>query len=91
MIYIYKTTFVTLYLTIPYISQQNGCTERKHKHILDIVRTLFTFTSIPKQLWGEAALTAVYTINRILSQTIHNKIHFEILYGKSLFTLYSIF
>jgi hypothetical protein len=44
-------------------SQQNGQAERKLHHILDTVRALINAASTPVSLWGEAALTAVYTIN----------------------------
>uniref|UniRef100_A0A2N9HB81 Integrase catalytic domain-containing protein n=1 Tax=Fagus sylvatica TaxID=28930 RepID=A0A2N9HB81_FAGSY len=66
----------------PYTSQQNGRAECKLRHILDVVRTLLIFASIPERFWGEAALTAVYTINRIPSPTTHKKSPFELLYDK---------
>ncbi|KAA8517060.1 hypothetical protein F0562_017122 [Nyssa sinensis] len=65
----------------PYTSQQNGRAERKHRHILDTVRALLISASIPERFWGEAALTAVYTINRVPSPTIQNKTPFELLHG----------
>ena len=43
------------------------------------------FSYLPLSLsvyWGEATLTAVYTINRIPSPTIHKKSPFELLYDK---------
>ena len=67
----------------PYTSQQNGHAKRKHRHILDVVRTLLISASLPKRFWGEAALTTVYTINRIPSLTTHNKSPFELLYGQT--------
>ena len=67
----------------PYTSQQNGRAERKHCHILDVVRTLLISASLLECFWGEAALTAVYTINRIPSPTTHNKCPFELLYGQT--------
>ena len=33
----------------PYTSQQNGCAERKHRHILDVVRTLLISASLPER------------------------------------------
>jgi hypothetical protein len=68
----------------PYTSQQNGRAERKFRHILDVVRTLLISASVPEHFWGEAALTAVYTINRIPSPTTHKKSPFELLYDKLL-------
>ena len=43
----------------PGTSQQNGRAERKHRHILDTVRTLLISSGCPERFWGEAALTAV--------------------------------
>jgi transposase InsO family protein len=43
----------------PNTSQQNGRAERKHRHILDTVRALLLFASIPEYFCGEAALTAI--------------------------------
>ena len=65
----------------PYTSQQNGRVERKYRHIFDVVRTLLIFASLPERFWSEAALIAVYTINRIPSPTTDDKLPFELLYG----------
>jgi hypothetical protein len=65
----------------PGTSQQNGRAERKHRHILDTVRALLLFASIPEHFWGEAALIAIYTINRVPSPTTFNKSPYELLYG----------
>ena len=66
----------------PYNSQQNGRVECKLRHILNVVRTLLTSASIPERFWDEVSLTAVYTINRLLSPTTHKKSPFELLYDK---------
>ena len=57
----------------PHTSQQNGRAERKHRHILDSVRAQLLSTSCPEKIWGEAALTSVYVINRIPSHVIHSQ------------------
>uniref|UniRef100_A0A2N9J0X6 Integrase catalytic domain-containing protein n=1 Tax=Fagus sylvatica TaxID=28930 RepID=A0A2N9J0X6_FAGSY len=62
-------------------SQQNGRAERKHRHILDSVRAFLISASCPECFWGEAALTAVYTINRLPSSALQNVTPFECLYG----------
>uniref|UniRef100_A0A2N9IB76 Integrase catalytic domain-containing protein n=1 Tax=Fagus sylvatica TaxID=28930 RepID=A0A2N9IB76_FAGSY len=62
-------------------SQQNGRAERKYCHILDSVRAFLIFASCPERFWGEAALTAVYTINRLPSSALQNVTPFEHLYG----------
>ena len=50
--------------TCPYTSQQNGVAERKHRHLLDMVRTLLLAMRVPQYLWYEAVLTATYLVNR---------------------------
>uniref|UniRef100_A0A2N9IYW1 Integrase catalytic domain-containing protein n=1 Tax=Fagus sylvatica TaxID=28930 RepID=A0A2N9IYW1_FAGSY len=62
-------------------SQQNGRAERKLRHILDTVRALTNAASTPASFWGEAALTAVYTINRCPSPVVQNTTPYERLFG----------
>uniref|UniRef100_A0A2N9HTM0 Integrase catalytic domain-containing protein n=1 Tax=Fagus sylvatica TaxID=28930 RepID=A0A2N9HTM0_FAGSY len=74
----YGTIFHTLCADT---SQQNGRAERKLRHILDTVRALTNAASTPVSFWGEAALTAVYTINRCPSPVIQNTTPYERLFG----------
>ena len=78
LLYSYGTVH---YLTCPNTSQQNGRAERKFRHILDTVRALLLSTKVPALFWGEAALNAVHTINRIPSTVIHNQTPYEHLFG----------
>ena len=57
--------------------------ERKLRHILDIVHATTIATSTPSQFWGEAALTAVYTINRCPFPIIHNQTPYDLLFRSS--------
>jgi hypothetical protein len=52
-------------------------------YILDTVRGLLISASLSERFWGEAALTAVYTINRVPSPTIHNQTPYERLYDST--------
>ena len=56
------------HLSCPGTSQQNGRAEHKLRHILDIVPALLLSTYLPTLFWGEATLTAVYTIMSTLLQ-----------------------
>jgi hypothetical protein len=67
----------------PSTSQQNGRAERKHRHILDTTRALLLSSSCLEKFWGEAALTAVYTINCVPTPVINNQTPYERLYGTS--------
>lgn len=52
-------------LSCPYTPKQNGAAERKHRHIVELARTLLGASKVPFQFWVDAFLTAVYLINRL--------------------------
>ena len=49
--------------TCPYTSQQNGVAERKHRHLLDMVRTMLVGMNVLMYLWSDDVLTATFLIN----------------------------
>ncbi|CAH9146225.1 unnamed protein product [Cuscuta epithymum] len=65
-----------------YTPQQNGRAERKHRHILEVARTLRFHANLPIEFWGECVLAAGYLINRLPSPVIENKSPYEMLYKK---------
>ena len=67
-------------LTYPGTTQQNGRAERKLRHILDTVCALLLSTKVPAPFWGETALHAIHTINRIPSPVIQNQTLYERLF-----------
>ena len=69
------------HLTCPGISQQNGRAERKLPHILDTVRALLLSAKVLTPFWGEVALHAVHSINRVSSSVIHNQTLYERFFG----------
>lgn len=49
----------------PYVPQQNGRAERKHRHLLEVSRALRFQANVPKTFWGECILTTTYLINKL--------------------------
>jgi transposase InsO family protein len=59
-------------LTCPYTSEQNGISERKHRHITETGLTLLAQSKLPPIYWVDAFLTAVYLINRMPTPVLEN-------------------
>ena len=60
--------------------QQNFVVERKHQHILNVIRSLISQSKIPKVFWNYAISHFVYLINRLPCHIIQNKSPYEMLY-----------
>lgn len=43
-----------------YTLQQNGAVEIKHKHLLNVARSLLFQYGLPLNFWGEAVVTKVF-------------------------------
>ena len=78
----YKEKGIQIQTTIAYSPQQNGVAERFNRTLCEKVRAMLFESGVPKRLWNEAALTAVYLINRSPTKAISkNKTPAEIWYG----------
>ena len=53
--------------------QQNGVSERKNRHLLEVAKSLLLSMRVPNHFWGEAVLTAVHLINRQPSRVLQFK------------------
>jgi len=61
-------------------SQQNGVAESKHRHILDVDRTMMIHMSVPKYLWLDVVLSVCHLINRMPSSVLDKISSFSCLY-----------
>jgi hypothetical protein len=69
-------------LNIPYSSAQNGVAERMNRTIKDKTGCMLRGSNLKKTFWIEAALKAVYLINRSPTKAIEgNKVPAEVWYG----------
>jgi hypothetical protein len=64
--------------------EQNAVVERKHRHIMNVIRALMFQGNLPKSFWCYAATHAVFLINRLPSKVINNKSPFETLHSQLL-------
>jgi hypothetical protein len=64
----------------PYTPEQNGAAEIINRVILNKVRALLFNSNLPKFIWGEAMLTAVYLYNRTPNSSIEFKTPYYLKY-----------
>ena len=48
----------------PGTPQHNGVSEHHNRTLLDMVRSMMSFTDLPLLFWGYALETAAFTLNR---------------------------
>jgi hypothetical protein len=58
-------------VSYPHAHQQNGSTERKHRHIVEVGLALLANASMPLKFWDEAFLTSIFLINLLPSKVIN--------------------
>lgn len=70
------------WLSCPITSEQNGCVERKHRHVVELGLSMMSLASLPFKYWTCAFHTAAYLINRLPTVIYSYKFPFELLYNK---------
>ena len=63
---------ISHYTTAPHTPQQNGMSERRHRHLVETGLTLLTDARMPLSYWPYAFQTVAYLINRMLTATLNN-------------------
>jgi hypothetical protein len=67
-------------VSCPHTHQQQGCIERKHRHIVETGLSLLSHAHMPLRYWDDAFQTACYLINRLPTQNLQHKSPFEKLF-----------
>ena len=67
----------------PYTRSQNGCAERKHRHVTEMGLALLFPSRVSTYYWVDAFSTMTYIINRLPTQLLAGLSPFEILHGKA--------
>ena len=59
----------------------NGISERRNRTLLDMVRSMMSFTDLPLFLWRHALQSAIFILNRVPSKSVYS-MPYEIWHGK---------
>lgn len=70
-------------LVMPYTPEQNGCSERENRTIVEMARAMMhAHEELPQKLWAELVNTATYILNRTGPTTVKHKSPYELWFGK---------
>lgn len=70
-------------LIMPYTPEQNGCSERENRTLVESARAMMhAHEEIPQNLWAEMVNTAVYILNRTGPTLIEHKSPYELWLNK---------
>ena len=57
-------------MTAPGTLQQNGITEKRNRILLEMVRSMMSYSTLPISFWGYALNTTVYLLNLVSSKSV---------------------
>ena len=61
---------ITSQLTAPGTPQQNGVAERRNRTLMEMVRSMMSYSDLPDSFWGYALETAAYILNLVPSKSV---------------------
>ena len=59
-------------LTAPGTPQQNGVAERRNRTLLEMVRSMMSYSTLPVSFWGYALKIAMHILNLVPSKSVPN-------------------
>jgi hypothetical protein len=71
---------ISHHVSCPHAHQQNGSTEQKRRHIVDVGLSLLAQASMPLKFWDDAFCAIVYLINRTPCKVIQYETPLERLF-----------
>jgi hypothetical protein len=72
--FLQENGIVTQY-SMPGDPQQNGVAERRNRTLMDMVRSMLSYSMLPISLWMEALKTAVHILNQVPSKSVPRKLY----------------
>ena len=68
---LYRMGFYLSCLHLGFLTpQQNGLAERRNRTLLDMTRSMMSYSELPVFLWGYALETATYILNHVPSISV---------------------
>jgi transposase InsO family protein len=67
--FLQETGIVAQY-SMPGEPRQNGVAERRNRTLMDMVRSMMSYSTLPLGLWIEAFKTAIHILNRVPSKSV---------------------
>ena len=61
---------ITSQLSTLGMQQQNGVVERRNRTLMDMVRSMMSYSDLPNSFWGHALEMAAYVLNLVPSKSV---------------------
>ena len=61
---------ITSQLSVPSMPQQNGVAKRRNRTLLDMVRSIMSYSNLPVSFWGHVLETTAFILNLVPSKSI---------------------